>query len=1009
MRRSGARSDEGGKDPKLSFLFYKPTGHQQGNKRTNKTWPGQRAPLPPDIVVRTPSPIQPSALLSSLPHGGLSDGCQPLPMHVMKSGLLSKLHGHPGDITQLLQNHPYPAILDGILHQTTTTGPLNLALKYDAALSDLPWNMLMNKVFSTIFAPLQAEMNVHGAPKFSLRSAICADPGSSLPTSNFDIYHFLAEAFYQISNNRSGWKYKHQCPEVVNILLNQVPKGVFAGLFQIDLPSVRSIWECLVSCAGKFAFRHSFNFLIHIGFQHKRWILPRGTIYLRYAASMGATDIVRSLLEAGARADGDDDDDDVGNTGPLIEAAATGNLQCLELLLQKCDVNRVLLYYGNPDWTIFGQFLFTLRNRSFSTSIKHDHTYLPNSTRQNKIGLLVVDFNLDNESITRALHMLLERGADVDSILPKHPVTIMGKFYNLKQIITSQQPTFLEESYAKNRKLFDILAPYSIQSTQYVTRSGICLAAKQGLEALEKYMLSLLPRPGLSLMEFVELVFAEQFLSPDVPVDTEVVLGLAKYGIDPKRAELPEGFGSLLCYLIVKAHMFDSNQDFLVLLRLLLNSGAVIDDKALEASIVEEGIVTLLLLSQHGANVRNDGGAALARAARLDNYEAVSWLLKAGVDINGVVDTYSEYVNLDPKSIIALASTSIHEAYFTWGWIKAPSFSANCEMIEYLTRHGAELKSDPNDPNAFNFLRYLLNGYDDMSLHNKIELFMNLNLIDAHDLVGPDCLLETSFTVVNPSGFAREQRLIIFELLLECGAPVKNSSVLASLIYNRARPELIQTFLQMDGVDINAYARDRVSPFTPVQAAAYVLDIKMVKALVSMGADINKPSFPESGLTALQAALVEANTIEERAEKMKMVKFLIDIGAEINHPRTGDEFSALKFAASEGNIELVLLLIHHGADPNLEPTDGSKLRDLDIVAQWGMLDMVKLFLNIGALSGDPGETGYDGAIYRAEKYKRFTIADMIREHAAMEKKVFGGSLAMSFYPEKQRQDDSSTR
>ena len=44
--------------------------------------------------------------------------------------------------------------------------------------------------------------------------------------------------------------------------------------------------------------------------------------------------------------------------------------------------------------------------------------------------------------------------------------------------------------------------------------------------------------------------------------------------------------------------------------------------------------------------------------------------------------------------------------------------------------------------------------------------------------------------------------------------------------------------------------------------------------------------------------------------------------------------------------------------------------------------MAKFLLNTGAISGHPGQTGYDGAIMIAEERKNYGIADVIRDHLA---------------------------
>lgn len=60
--------------------------------------------------------------------------------------------------------------------------------------------------------------------------------------------------------------------------------------------------------------------------------------------------------------------------------------------------------------------------------------------------------------------------------------------------------------------------------------------------------------------------------------------------------------------------------------------------------------------------------------------------------------------------------------------------------------------------------------------------------------------------------------------------------------------------------------------------------------------------------------------------------------------------------------------------------DGVSGSALDIAAEFGGIEMVKLLLNCNALSDTRGETGYDGAINLAIEEGHLAVADLVRQH-----------------------------
>jgi len=94
--------------------------------------------------------------------------------------------------------------------------------------------------------------------------------------------------------------------------------------------------------------------------------------------------------------------------------------------------------------------------------------------------------------------------------------------------------------------------------------------------------------------------------------------------------------------------------------------------------------------------------------------------------------------------------------------------------------------------------------------------------------------------------------------------------------------------------------------------AAFNGHTEIIKILVEEGVPINNKD--KTGRTAL----IYAST----GPYYKTVQFLINNNAEVNIFDTEEHFTALMFAASEGQLEVVKILLASGADLFLEDIDG---------------------------------------------------------------------------------------
>ncbi|MCI4371987.1 MAG: ankyrin repeat domain-containing protein [Thermoplasmata archaeon] len=94
--------------------------------------------------------------------------------------------------------------------------------------------------------------------------------------------------------------------------------------------------------------------------------------------------------------------------------------------------------------------------------------------------------------------------------------------------------------------------------------------------------------------------------------------------------------------------------------------------------------------------------------------------------------------------------------------------------------------------------------------------------------------------------------------------------------------------------------------FTPLGLAAFFGHVDAVKALLELGADVNRKEPSRFANTALDAAV--------SGDHAEVVRVLLAAGGNPN-VRSEANYTPLHKAAAHGNPEIVRLLLDHGADP----------------------------------------------------------------------------------------------
>src|SRR5688500_10322931 len=130
------------------------------------------------------------------------------------------------------------------------------------------------------------------------------------------------------------------------------------------------------------------------------------------------------------------------------------------------------------------------------------------------------------------------------------------------------------------------------------------------------------------------------------------------------------------------------------------------------------------------------------------------------------------------------------------------------------------------------------------------------------------------------------------------------------------RTARLRELIEADRSQIRAVAADG---FYPLGLAAYFKHPDAVRLLLDLGADVHQAASNPAKVTALHAAV--------SSNQKQIVGWLLEAGADPN-ARQQIDYTPLMGAAANARVDILDMLLAHGADPKLKTTDGKNAADL---------------------------------------------------------------------------------
>jgi uncharacterized protein len=155
------------------------------------------------------------------------------------------------------------------------------------------------------------------------------------------------------------------------------------------------------------------------------------------------------------------------------------------------------------------------------------------------------------------------------------------------------------------------------------------------------------------------------------------------------------------------------------------------------------------------------------------------------------------------------------------------------------------------------------------------------------------------------------RRSEIVSIFVNCGATLDIFD--ASAVGDEQR---VRMMAEQFPASLHQYSPDG---FFPLALAAYFGHREIAKFLLSVGADVNQVAKNPIQISPIHSAV--------SSKDLEMVKLLVDHGADVN-ARQQKGFTPLQGAAGSGDLDIMKLLLQNGADPAARDEEGRTAADV---------------------------------------------------------------------------------
>lgn len=837
---------------------------------------------------------------------------------------------------------------------------------------------------------------------------------------------------YRISNceystlvHRSGVEMFNQ----VEAALSVIRPEVVCSLLRSNTVSMRAVWDNFVTnvCPTGGASwignrREMFCSQGPIGHEniirvawafHPEWFDDEKIVLLPVCARLGSMDMVSTLLERGALCP-------MNAPSAILQATFAGAFGCVGLLIRALDLNAVQHYTWDGFHTtaytsVFAEILgllFHLRTKVSRSGAKHD----PNR----------------NARYLRLLDMLIEHGANVDSPYPldMHGLQGFEPHHRLLEL-SDGCISCLDTAFYLDKEVFHIMRRCTAVDQLLLSRSGVFTAAAMG--HLGVYLSSRVVDCAEEQDSFLRAVLIEQFFinghcswgfgsnrqALAAALDAEhakVVRALLEFDVPLDDELIPIALDIWLTSIRKYAFCEDMSA---ILVK--LNKNAIpVKATTFEHCIEGEGTELLDLLLSYGAFSQEDvalqGASALVRAAMYGNHEAVSWMLTMGVDVNAEVvvhDRTQQSITMIAKCFHAEVSPAIRQQLLHAGaLLKMRSVDQTPSLLPQALCSSLFRPGDPPDVLAL------------------WGMFQQYPSVIAK--VTPRRWRQALSRMITDQSYQRdavksEALDRFFDRLLQMCAESDGQSPLTLAILGRRRA--VVEALLLSSADVSESLRDyrvlvridrtegshfgragywRDTYCTPLMAAIWTRDLGLARRLLERGADVNTlEGHRRSWYTnALGVACGWAPISHCKGlSKLEVVKFLLNNGADVASDGSSSSpvrpwiRTPLLYCIEIGDLATAAYLLQQGADPSFVFIRTRHLYEDNAVQYYACtalddaiyerrLDQAQLLLKAGGLSGEPGTTGYDGAIRQARAKRLFAHVRLIQQHICASTELF---------------------